>query len=113
METFETPLTKNFDFFKTHLEDNWREHWSVQSVEIIRDAYCVGISEMWTENRLLADNYFEIYKKIITKCRSLIIEAIKRGDDAWKEQLETTRRHYQIELLTILTVTIREYCMEA
>lgn len=117
MKTFdnvylETPLAKNLDFFKTHLEDNRKEHWSAQSVEIIQDAYCVGISEMWVESKLLADSYFEIYKQIITRCRLLTIEALRRGNDVWKEQLKMLQSRYQVDLLKVLTNAIRDYCME-
>lgn len=117
MKTFddaylETPLAKSLAFFKTHLEDNWKEHWSVQSVEIMQDAYCVGISEMWVESKLFTDSYVEIYKQIIAKCRSFALTAMKRGDDAWKEQLKMLQSRYQVELFKALTNLIRDYCME-
>lgn len=109
----ETPLAKNLDFFKSNLEDNWRGHYSEATLEIMCDAYCVGISKMWVENNLNSNKYIEIYKQIIIKCRSLECKASQQQDSAWEEQLKMMRKHYQIQLLQLLTVTIREYCMEA
>lgn len=109
----ETPLAKNLEEFKTFHEEGWRAHWSVQAVEQIQDAYCVGISEMWVEKQLLENDYIEIAKNIIVKCRLLEYQASAQSDNAWEEQLKIMRQRYQVELLKTLTNTIRDYCMEA
>ena len=108
----ETPFSKNFEEFQNYHEKIWKEHWSNHAVEIIQDAYCVGISEMLVEKDLCENNYINIYENIIVKCRSLEWQANLQEDKAWKEQLKKTRQHYQVELLKTLTTTIRDYCME-
>ena len=108
----ETPFSKNFEEFQNYHEAIWREHWSNHAVEIIQDAYCVGISEMLVEKDLCENNYINIYENIIVKCRSLELQANLQEDKAWKEQLKKTRQRYQVELLKTLTATIRDYCME-
>ena len=108
----ETPFSKNFEEFQNYHEAIWKEHWSEHAVEIIRDAYCVGISEMLVEKDLCENDYISIYENIIVKCRSLEWQANLQEDKAWKEQLKKTRQYYQVELLKTLTATIRDYCME-
>ena len=114
MENFEneTPFAENLAEFETYYEERWKEHWSERAVEIMRDAYCVDISEMRVEQDLYQNDFISIYKNIIISCRSLEDQANKQQDNAWKKQLESTRQHYQVELLKTLTATIREYCME-
>ena len=109
----ETPFAKNLEEFKTYHEDIWKKHWSVLEVEIFQDTYCIGISEMWTENKLCENNYIDIYKNIIIKCRSLECQASRQQDKAWEEQLKKLREQYQVELLKTLTENIRDFCMEA
>lgn len=109
----ETPFAKNLEEFKTYYKEKWEEQWSDRAVEVMQDAYCVGISEMSVERDLYQNDYISIYKNIIVKCRSLECQASQQQDSAWEEQLKAMRKHYQIQLFQLLTVTIREYCMEA
>ena len=108
----ETPFAKNLEEFKTYYEEKWKEQWSDRAVEVMQDAYCVGISEMSVERDLYQNDYISIYKNIIIKCRSLECEASRQQDNAWEEQLKMTRKHYQTELLKALTSTIQYFCME-
>lgn len=108
----ETPLADNLETFKTYLEDNWRGRWSDESIEIMRDAYCVGISEMWVDKMLSQSNKVNIYKQIIMKCRNYEVQAYEQNNNAWKEQLIMLRKRYQAELLDALTKIIHYWCME-
>ena len=114
MECFknETPFTKNFEEFKTYYEEKWRKQWSEQAVEIIRDAYCVDISEMRVEQNLYQNDFISIYKDIIVKCRFLKQKASQQQDKVWAEQLENMKQRYQVELLKELTSTIQYFCVE-
>ena len=114
MENFEkeTPFAENFEEFKNYYEEKWKEQWSEEVVEIMRDAYCVGISEMSVERDLYQNDFISIYKNIIIRCRFLELQARQQQDKAWKKQLKNTRKHYQVELLKFLTATIRDFCME-
>ena len=40
----ETPFAEKFEEFKTYYEEIWKKNWSEQAVEIMGDAYCVGVS---------------------------------------------------------------------
>ena len=114
MENFEneTPFAENFEEFKTYYEERWKEHWSEQAVEIMRDAYCVGISEMSVERDLYQNDFISIYKNIIIRCRFLEQQAREQQDKAWEKQLKNTKKDYQVKLLKTLTATIRDFCME-
>lgn len=114
MEDFEneTPFAKNLEIFKNYYEEIWKEHWSERAVEIMRDAYCVDISEMRVEQDLYQNDFISIYKNIIIRCRFLEQQAREQQDKVWEKQLKNTRKYYQVELLKSLTATIREYCME-
>ena len=108
----ETSLADNLEFFNSTLKDNWSSRWSEEVLEVMRDAYCVGISEMWVDNKLVQGNKIDIYKQIIIKCRDYIEQALRQQDEAWKEQLIMLRNRYQTELLKELTNAIRDFCME-
>ena len=114
MENFkyETPFAENYKKFKTYYEELWKEYWSEEAVEIMGDAYCVGVSICRVQQDLRRNNFISIYKNIIIKCRSLEEQANQQQDKFWKKQLKNTRKYYQVELLKTLTATIRDYCME-
>ena len=114
MENFknETPFAEKFEEFKTYYEEMWKKNWSEQAVEIMGDAYCVGISEMSVERDLYQNNFISIYKNIIIKCRFLEQQAREQQDKTWEKQLKNTRKYYQVVLLKTLTATIRNFCME-
>ena len=108
----ETPLAKNLEEFKTYYEEDFRKKYSQNEVEIISDAFLVGISEMWVEKQLLDGNNIGIYKTIILKCCELSVQASRQMDTAWEEQLKMLKSHYQITLFQTITAIIRDYCME-
>lgn len=108
----ETPLAKRLEDFKTYYEDSWKKQWSERAVEIMRDAYCVGISEMRVEKDLYQNDYISIYKNIIINSRSLECQANQQQDSIWAGQLKMIRKYYQAELLKALTSTIQNFCME-
>lgn len=108
----ETPLAKNLEEFKTYYEEDFRKTYSQNEVEIISDAFLVGISEMWVEKQILNGNNIGIYEKIILKCCELSVQASKQMDTAWEEQLKMLKSRYQITLFQTITAIIRDYCME-
>lgn len=108
----ETPLAKRLEDFETYYKDNWKDHWSDKAVQIMQDAYCVGISEMRVEKDLYQNDYISIYKNIIINSRALECQAKQQQDSAWGEQLKMIRKYYQVELLKALTSTIQNFCME-
>ena len=114
MENFEneTPFAEKFEEFKNYYEESWKQQWSERAVEIMGDAYCVGVSISSVERDLYQNDFISIYKNIIIRCRFLEQQAREQQDKTWEKQLKNTRKYYQVELLKALTATIREYCME-
>lgn len=108
----ETPFAKNNEEFETYYKDRWKDRLSDKEMNIMQDAYCVGISEMRVEKDLCQCDYISIYKNIIINSRSLECQANQQQDYAWREQLKRTKKYYQRELLKTLTLTIQYFCME-
>lgn len=106
----ETPITRNSRFFCDNIQERYNDY-DEAILNIIYDAYCVGISDRWVEARLQVDDYVGIYKKIITFARSEVMRASEKYDKAWEEQATNILHFYQSALLTALTDSIRAYCM--
>lgn len=106
----ETPITRRSEFFNENLKGNYSD-FSDDIVELIYDAYCVGMSETWVTRHLNDGDIIGIYKKIITFARCEIISACEKYDKAWEEQATNILHFYQNALLTLLTADVRTYCM--
>lgn len=107
----ETPITRRSKFFVETLKDNYFD-FDENTVELIYDAYCVGISETWVTHHIDDGDIIGIYKKIILFARGEIVSACEKYDKAWEEQATNILHYYQGKLFILLTADIRTYCME-
>lgn len=106
----ETPITCRSEFFRNNKKDYYSDY-DEHTINIIHDAYCVGINDSWVENHLQINDYVNIYKSIIAFARREIVSASEKYDKAWEEQATNILHFYQGALLTTLTEDIRSYCM--
>lgn len=107
----ETPITRRSEFFNETLRGNYSD-FNDDTVELIYDAYCIGMSETWVTRHIDDGDIMGVYKKIISFARCEIISACERYDKAWEEQATNILHSYQRALLTLLTADIRTYCMD-
>lgn len=114
MEYFSnTPFVNNLeDFEKSYKTKMLQSGFSEKTIKIFQDAYCIDLNPTWIKQCLDANNYIELFSKIITKCRILALQASKYCHDTWEEQLISLKEEYQVKLLKTLTAVIQEYCME-
>lgn len=106
----ETPITRRSEIFRDSIE-SYYSHYNENTINIIYDAYCIGIHDDWVEAYLQTNDYTGIYKKIIAFARQEIVLANDRHDKAWEEQATNILHFYQGALLTTLTADVRTYCM--
>lgn len=107
----ETPITRRSEFFVENIKSNYLD-FDENTVELIYDAYCVGISETWVTHHIDDGDIIGIYKKIILFARGEIVSACEKYDKAWEEQATNILHYYQGKLFILLTADIRTYCME-
>lgn len=107
----ETPITRRSEFFVENIKSNYLD-FDEDTINIIHDAYCIGIFDNWVTWHLNQNDFIGIYKKIITYARQEIMLAGEKYDKAWEEQATNILHFYQSTLLATLTANIRTYCME-
>lgn len=107
----ETPITRRSELFRNNIEGYYSDY-NENTINIIYDAYCIGINDIWIETRLKTNDYVNIYKNIITFARREIVSANEKYDKVWEEQATNILHFYQNALLTTLTEDIRSYCMD-
>lgn len=107
----ETPITRRSEFFNETLKSSY-DDYTRDVVDILHDAYCVGISETWVTAHFEMGDLIGIYKKIITFARRELVSAYEKYNKAWEEQATNILHFYQGALLTLLTADIRTYCTE-
>lgn len=115
----ETPLANSLEEFKTTYQDELSERYPQKDIELMEDAYCVGISPVYIERYFAEENsYTKIYKKIIIFARTQICTTKeyplkdKEINMLWAEQLKNILHHYQGKYFNELTKEIQTYCME-
>lgn len=107
----ETPITHKSELFRL-IKESYYSDYDEHVINIIHDAYCVGVNDNWVEAHLQVNDYVNIYKNIITFARREIVSASEKYDKAWEEQATNILHFYQGALFTTLTANIRDYCMD-
>lgn len=107
-----TPYDLNIEEFTQYYEKLFLKQYGAETVALIRDAYSVGISEMWTEKEMLNSNDTRIYKEIIINANTSLCNYQAFTDDKYKEQLIHVKIKYQKKLLETLTKDILTFCLD-
>ena len=110
---------KNKNYFNTY-EDwyssetycNYKDYWVESFLDIMADAWILGINPAWVNARFNNNEQNEVMKQIIRKCRDYEWNADRyclTEDD--RDLLDRIQKRNQKELYSILVGEIYDYCM--
>ena len=97
------------EFYDKSMDLEYREKWSQRAIELIADAYALGISIDWVEYQLEKCNVQEIHKVLILKCRDRL--DFWQTDEDDKKVINDILERHKSELYKILTQDIYNYCV--
>jgi hypothetical protein len=97
------------EFYDKSMDSEYREHWTQKAIELIADAYAIGVNEKWVVARLENCDYQAIHKTIINKCRDKLDFWTTQEHD--KKVINAMLERHKKELYGILTSDIYNYCI--
>lgn len=100
------------DWYASETYYEHKEHWIESSLDIMADAWILGINPAWVNARFNNNEQDEVMKQIIRKCRDYEWNADRyclTEDD--RDLLDRIKKRKQRDLYSILVGEIYDYCM--
>lgn len=97
------------EFYETHLDLEYRGKWTERAINLIADAYAIGMNTQWVVAKLESCKTDEIHKQVICRCRDKL--EFWQTDENDKKTIRDIMKEHKRMLYEILSQDIYNYCV--